>query len=216
MAPPPPPPAPIQGKQPSAYGAMMKRTGGAGHAPVSSAASGTAEAVKKGRPTKDDIRRQKMDMASAAIVALLSNKPTKNKVREYMTGRIAQLNEEKREQHPVGGSLEAVSIGWAPWRVMIGRVIPIGSLVAGAFLPVRVVEGIGTAGRWGVYTLRRWGYFRWWRAIIPARNFTTAEGKGSDIADILDMFYSRLGNYFARYRYKWRPNSLEHLRTSDV
>ena len=75
---------------------MMKRAGGAGHAPVSSAASGTAEAVKKGLPTKDDIRRQKMDMASAAIVALLSNKPTKNKVREYMTGRIAQLNEEKR------------------------------------------------------------------------------------------------------------------------
>ena len=75
---------------------MMKRAGGAGHAPVSSAASGTAEAVKKGRPTKDDIRRQKMDQASAAIVALLSNKPTKNKVREYMTGRIAQLNEEKR------------------------------------------------------------------------------------------------------------------------
>jgi hypothetical protein len=54
------------------------------------------EAPKKGRPTKDDIRRQKMDMASAAIVALLSNKPTKNRVREYMTGRIAQLNEEKR------------------------------------------------------------------------------------------------------------------------
>jgi hypothetical protein len=54
------------------------------------------EAAKKGRPTKDDIRRQKMDQASAAIVALLSNKPTKNKVREYMTGRIAQLNEEKR------------------------------------------------------------------------------------------------------------------------
>jgi len=88
-----PPPAPIQGKQPSAYGAMMKRAGGAGHA---SPASGTAEAVKKGRPTKDDIRRQKMDQASAAIVALLNNKPTKNKVREYITGRIAQLNEEKR------------------------------------------------------------------------------------------------------------------------
>lgn len=96
MAPPPPPPAPIPNKQPSAYGAMMKRTGGAGHAPVSSPPPGTAEAVKKGRPTKDDIRRQKMDQASAAIVALLSNKPTKNKVREYMTGRIAQLNEEKR------------------------------------------------------------------------------------------------------------------------
>ena len=72
---------------------MMKRAGGAGHA---SPASGTAEAVKKGRPTKDDIRRQKMDQASAAIVALLNNKPTKNKVREYITGRIAQLNEEKR------------------------------------------------------------------------------------------------------------------------
>lgn len=93
---PPPPPAPIQGKQPSAYGAMMKRSGGAGHAPTVSPTSGMVEAPKKGRPTKDDIRRQKMDMASAAIVALLSNKPTKNRVREYMTGRIAQLNEEKR------------------------------------------------------------------------------------------------------------------------
>jgi hypothetical protein len=74
---------------------MMKR-GGAGHAPVSSAASGMVEDVKKGRTTKDDLRRQKMDMASAAIVMLLNNKPTRNKVREYMTGRIAQLNEEKR------------------------------------------------------------------------------------------------------------------------
>lgn len=75
---------------------MMKRAGGAGHAPVVSPTSGMVEAVKKGRPTKDDIRRQKMDQASAAIVALLNNKPTKNKVREYITGRIAQLNEEKR------------------------------------------------------------------------------------------------------------------------
>ena len=75
---------------------MMKRSGGAGHAPTVSPTSGMVEATKKGRPTKDDIRRQKMDQASAAIVALLNNKPTKNKVREYITGRIAQLNEEKR------------------------------------------------------------------------------------------------------------------------
>jgi len=74
---------------------MMKK-GGAGHAPTVSPTSGMVEAPKKGRPTKDDIRRQKMDQASAAIVALLSNKPTKNRVREYITGRIAQLNEEKR------------------------------------------------------------------------------------------------------------------------
>ena len=89
----PPPPA-IHDKKPSAYSAM--RHGGAGRAPVISPASGMEEAVKKGRPTKDDVRRQKMNQASAAIVALLSDKPTRNKVRLYMEQRIAALNEEKR------------------------------------------------------------------------------------------------------------------------
>lgn len=92
----PPLPPPIQNKKPSAYDAM--RRGGAGHAPASSPTTGAvmAEAAKKGRLTKDDVRRQKMDLADAAIVALVSNKPTRNKIREYMTGRIAILNAEKR------------------------------------------------------------------------------------------------------------------------
>ena len=51
---------------------------------------------KKGRLTKDDIRRQKLDLADAAIVALVSHKPTKAKIREYFEGRIAHLNAEKR------------------------------------------------------------------------------------------------------------------------
>jgi len=71
---------------------------------------------------------------------------------------------------------------------MIGRVIPIGSLVAGAFLPVRAIEGRGTAGRWGVTTLVRRGYFKWCRAIIPAWNFRAAEGRGSGIEEEVDMF----------------------------
>jgi hypothetical protein len=37
-----------------------------------------------------------MDLASAAIAHLCSDKPTRNKVREYITNRIAHLNEEKR------------------------------------------------------------------------------------------------------------------------
>jgi hypothetical protein len=37
-----------------------------------------------------------MDMASAAISALVGDKPTKAKIRDYMTARIAQLNLEKR------------------------------------------------------------------------------------------------------------------------
>ena len=87
-------PTPIQNKKPSAYAAMMK-----GNAPpVISSSSGNVivEAPKRGRPSKEDVRRQKMDLASAAINVLLANKPTRNKVREYMEGRIAVLNEEKR------------------------------------------------------------------------------------------------------------------------
>ena len=90
-------PPPIQNKQPSAYAAMNKK-GGAGAAPMISPSTGTVvvEPKKGGRLTKDDVRRQKMDLADAAVVALVSNKPTRNKIREYMTGRIAILNAEKR------------------------------------------------------------------------------------------------------------------------
>ena len=88
-------PPPIRDKKPSAYAAMNKR-GGAGSAPISSSTGNVVIEAKKGRPTKDDIRRQKMDLADAAIVALVSNKPTKAKIREYFEGRIAHLNAEKR------------------------------------------------------------------------------------------------------------------------
>jgi hypothetical protein len=37
-----------------------------------------------------------MDLANAAIAALVSDKPTRNKIRDYMTKRIAVLNDEKR------------------------------------------------------------------------------------------------------------------------
>ena len=85
-------------KQPSAYDAMRRRS--VKTAPsissVSPAGNVVVESVKKGRPTKDDLRRQKMDMASAAIALLVESKPTKAKIREYMEARIAQLNVEKR------------------------------------------------------------------------------------------------------------------------
>jgi len=75
----------------------MMAKGGAGSAPIISHSTGNVVVEpKKGRPTKDDIRRQKMDLADAAIVALVSNKPTKAKIRDYFAGRIAHLNVEKR------------------------------------------------------------------------------------------------------------------------
>lgn len=85
-------------KQPSAYDAMKHRSGKAAPfvSSVSPAGNVLVEPVKKGRPTKDDLRRQKMDMASAAIALLVESKPTKAKIREYMAARIVQLNLEKR------------------------------------------------------------------------------------------------------------------------
>ena len=92
----PPPPIPvIRDKKPSAYNAM--KHGGAGAAPTPSPSTGNVVVEpKKGKPTKDDLRRQKMELADAAIVALVSNKPTRAKIREYIEGRIATLNAEKR------------------------------------------------------------------------------------------------------------------------
>ena len=42
---------------------------------------------------------------------------------------------------PIGGRDVAVSDGWPPIFVIIGIVIPIGSLVAGRFCPVEDKEG---------------------------------------------------------------------------
>lgn len=93
---PPPPVAPmISNKAPNAYRAM-----GSGPAPVAPPViTGTAAPVdekKKGRPSKDELRRHKMAMASAGIALLVGDKPTKNKVHKYFEARIATLDEEKR------------------------------------------------------------------------------------------------------------------------
>ena len=94
----PPPVVVPKDKQPSAYDAMKRRAAKStpSISSVSPAGNVLVEPVKKGRPTKDDLRRQKMDMASAAIGILVESKPTKAKIREYMEARIAQLNLEKR------------------------------------------------------------------------------------------------------------------------
>jgi len=95
-APPPPPSVPYD-KKPSAYAAMK---GGSEnvvvHHPTSSFSEPAAEKTKKGRMTKDDLRRHKMDMASAGIQVLVVSKPNRNKIREYIKNRILQLDDEKR------------------------------------------------------------------------------------------------------------------------
>jgi hypothetical protein len=54
------------------------------------------EETKRGRPSKEETRRRKMAMASDAIAMLIESKPTKNKIRNYLEDRIAQLDMEKR------------------------------------------------------------------------------------------------------------------------
>jgi hypothetical protein len=80
-----------QNKAPNAYRAM----GGAGAAPPVAAPAPLVE-KKAGRPSKEELRKHKMAMASAGIAMLCANKPTKNKVHAYFESRIATLDEEKR------------------------------------------------------------------------------------------------------------------------
>jgi len=54
------------------------------------------EPKKKGRPSKDDIRKHKLAMASDQIAVLVESKPTRNKIREFLSSRITQLDDEKR------------------------------------------------------------------------------------------------------------------------
>ena len=84
------PPPTIADKKPSAYNAMK-------HGTVTPVAvpTVTEEPKKKGRPSKEEVRRHKMAMASAGIALLISNKPTRNKIRNYMQSRIESLDEEK-------------------------------------------------------------------------------------------------------------------------
>lgn len=88
--------APIQDKKPNAYATMKHGTSNTVHYPptVSMEIEGTKN--KGGRPTKDSIRREKMAQISSTIASLLGVKHTKTTIREYMMGRIAQLNEEKK------------------------------------------------------------------------------------------------------------------------
>jgi hypothetical protein len=92
-------------KKPSAYAAMKARRDNVVIQPtvVSSVAAATAavsesfdEKPKRGRMTKDEARKHKMDLASAGIQILVVSKPNRNKIREYIKNRILQLDEEKR------------------------------------------------------------------------------------------------------------------------
>ena len=90
----PPAPPPIHDKKPSAYAAMR----GSGSASVASMAMPDERGGSKGtgRMTKDDTRRHKMDLADARIQVLVTMKPTRAKIREYIESRIMELDNEKR------------------------------------------------------------------------------------------------------------------------
>lgn len=91
-APPPPP-----DKKPSAYAAMKGSSSNVVvHPPTESFSEPAPEKAKKGKMTKDEVRRHKMDLASAGIQVLVVSKPNRNKIREYIKNRILQLDDEKR------------------------------------------------------------------------------------------------------------------------
>jgi hypothetical protein len=94
----PPPPEAITtiitDKKPSAYQAMKHgAVGGAGLPPPEEPKE--LKEPKRGRPSKDDVRRHKLAMASAQVALLVDSKPTRNKIRDYMQSRIEQLDLEK-------------------------------------------------------------------------------------------------------------------------
>jgi hypothetical protein len=93
----PAPPTVPHDKKPSAYAAMK---GGSANVvitpPPMSFSEPAPEKAKKGRMTKDEVRKHKMDMASAGIQVLVVSKPNRNKIREYIKSRILQLDDEKR------------------------------------------------------------------------------------------------------------------------
>jgi hypothetical protein len=86
-------PPPVADKKPSAYSAMKHGTS----IPMPSAVPPPVEeSKKKGRPSKDELRRHKLAMASDQIALLVESKPTRNKIRDFMSSRITQLDDEKR------------------------------------------------------------------------------------------------------------------------
>ena len=84
------PPPLVADKKPSAYNAMKHGT------PVTMPMNVVEEPKKKGRPSKDDIRKHKLAMASSKIAVLVESKPTRNKIRDFLESRILELDEEKR------------------------------------------------------------------------------------------------------------------------
>jgi hypothetical protein len=54
------------------------------------------EEKKRGRPSKEEARRHKLAMADSSIRALVEDKPTRNKIRDYLERRIMELDAEKR------------------------------------------------------------------------------------------------------------------------
>lgn len=96
VAGPPPPPSVPYDKKPSAYAAMKDGPSNVVVYPSSPSSAPVTEKAKKGRMTKDDARKHKMDLASAGIQVLVVSKPNKNKIREYIKNRILQLDDEKR------------------------------------------------------------------------------------------------------------------------
>lgn len=86
---------------PSAYSAMKHGTGSKASVPsaisvLASVSDSSSSGAKRGRPSKDELRRHKLDLASAGIQVLLVSKPNKAKIREYIQNRILQLDGEKR------------------------------------------------------------------------------------------------------------------------
>ena len=89
------PPPVIQDKKPSAYAAMNAHKQG----DVISHVSLVAEPIvakKRGRPSKQEVKKKRLEMASQAIGMLIVSKPTKGKVCDYMAQRVMELDEEKK------------------------------------------------------------------------------------------------------------------------
>jgi len=92
MAPPLPPT--IHDKKPSAYAAM--RDGSTiSHVDTLISKEHVEEKRGKGRPSKEEMRRKKLALASASISVLVNSKPTKAKIEEYMRNRMDELDLEK-------------------------------------------------------------------------------------------------------------------------
>lgn len=65
------------------------------HMPGTLAGAGVP-AKPTGRPSKDELRKQKIAAASANIAALVSMEPKKKDIAAFMRARIAELSAEKR------------------------------------------------------------------------------------------------------------------------